>query len=168
MQFKGKIIEALPVVTGQGARGQWVKQGFVLEYESGQYPKSIAFDVFGDERLQKFRISVGEELICDIDFKAVKGKNGYTFNSVDCWNVTRVNQVQQQPQQQQAPMQQPQQAAAAPQGCQVVYPDRQPAQAPQQTQNQPQQTQAPFPPQDVPQDDGLPFWWGNGTYKWNF
>ena len=152
MQFKGIIKEALPVVTGQGARGQWVKQGFVLEYESGQYPKSIAFDVFGDERLQKFRISVGEELICDIDFKAVKGKNGYTFNSVDCWNVTRVNQVQQQ-----APMQQPQQAAVAPQGCQVIYPDRQPAQAPQQTQNQPQQTQAPFPPQDVPQDDGLPF-----------
>lgn len=148
MQFKGKIIEALPVVTGQGARGQWVKQGFVLEYDSGQYPKSIAFDVFGDERLQKFRISVGEELICDIDFKAVKGKNGYTFNSVDCWNVTRVNQVQQQ-------AQSPHQAAAAPQGCQVVYPDRQPAQAPQQPT---QQTQAPFPPQDVPQDDGqLPF-----------
>ena len=157
MQFKGIIKEALPVVTGQGARGQWVKQGFVLEYEPGQYPKSIAFDVFGDERLQKFRISVGEELICDIDFKAVKGKNGYTFNSVDCWNVTRVNQVQQQPQQQ-APMQQPQQAAAAPQGCQVVYPDRQPAQAPQQTQNQPQQTQTPFPPPGTPQDDGqLPF-----------
>ena len=153
MQFKGKIIEALPVVTGQGARGTWVKQGFVLEYESGQYPKSVALDVFGDERLQKFRISVGEELICDIDFKAVKGKNGYTFNSVDCWNVTRVNQVQQQPQQQ-APMQQPQQAAAAPQGCQVVYPDRQPAQAPQQ----PQQTQVPFPPTGTPQDDGqLPF-----------
>ena len=151
MQFKGKIIEALPVVTGQGARGQWVKQGFVLEYDSGQYPKSIAFDVFGDEKLQKFRISVGEELICDIDFKAVKGKNGYTFNSVDCWNVTRVNQAQQQ-----AQPQQPQQAAAAPQGCQVVYPDRQPAQVPQQPQ-QPQQTQAPFPPQDVPQDDGLPF-----------
>ena len=149
MQFKGIIKEALPVVTGQGARGQWVKQGFVLEYESGQYPKSIAFDVFGDERLQKFRISVGEELICDIDFKAVKGKNGYTFNSVDCWNVTRVNQVQQQ-----APMQQPQQAAAAPQGCQVIYPDRQPAQAPQQ----PQQTQVPFPPPGTPQDDGqLPF-----------
>ena len=158
MQFKGKIIEALPVVTGQGARGTWVKQGFVLEYDSGQYPKSIAFDVFGDERLQKFRISVGEELICDIDFKAVKGRNGGTFNSVDCWNVTRVNQVQQQPQQQQAPMQQPQQAAAAPQGCQVVYPDRQPAQAPQQTQNQPQQTQTPFPPPGTPQDDGqLPF-----------
>ena len=146
MQFKGKIIEALPVVTGQGARGQWVKQGFVLEYKPGQYPKTIAFDVFGDERLQKFRISVGEELICDIDFKAVKGRNGGTFNSVDCWNATRVNQVQQQAQ--------PQQAAAAPQGCQVIYPDRQPAQAPQQPT---QQTQAPFPPQDVPQDDGLPF-----------
>ena len=128
MQFKGKIIEALPVVTGQGARGSWVKQGFVLEYDSGQYPKSIAFDVFGNERLQKFRISVGEELICDIDFKAVKGKNGGTFNSVDCWNVTRVNQVQQQVQ---------------PQGCQTYYPNQQPQQAPTQA---PQQT-AYVPPQ---------------------
>ena len=103
MQFKGKIIEALPVVTGQGARGQWVKQGFVLEYESGQYPKSIAFDVFGEEKLQKFRISVGDELICDIDFKALKGRNGNTFNSVDCWNVTRVAQEQAQAQAQMQP-----------------------------------------------------------------
>ena len=103
MQFKGKIIEALPVVTGQGARGQWVKQGFVLEYEPGQYPKSVAFDVFGDEKLQKFRISVGDELICDIDFKALKGRNGNTFNSVDCWNVTRVAQEQAQAQAQMQP-----------------------------------------------------------------
>ena len=103
MQFNGKIIEALPVVTGQGARGQWVKQGFVLEYESGQYPKSIAFDVFGDEKLQNFRISVGDELICDIDFKALKGRNGNTFNSVDCWNVTRVAQEQAQAQAQMQP-----------------------------------------------------------------
>ena len=144
MQFKGKIIEALPVVTGQGARGTWVKQGFVLEYDSGQYPKSIAFDVFGDERLQKFRISVGEELICDIDFKVVKGRNGSTFNSVDCWNVTRANKVQQQ---------------AQPQGCETYYPNQQPAQAPQpQTQCQPQQTQAPLPPPANTQGDGqLPF-----------
>ena len=103
MQFKGIIKEALPVVTGQGARGSWVKQGFVLEYDSGQYPKSIAFDVFGDEKLQKFRISVGDELICDIDFKALKGRNGNTFNSVDCWNVTRVAQEQAQAQAQMQP-----------------------------------------------------------------
>ena len=154
MQFKGIIKEALPVVTGQGARGQWVKQGFVLEYESGQYPKSIAFDVFGDERLQKFRISVGEELICDIDFKAVKGKNGYTFNSVDCWNVTRVNQVQQQPQQQQAPTQQPQQPPYVPPQPQAQA-SQQPVQQP--PYQPPQQTQAPFPPAGTPQDDGLPF-----------
>ena len=151
MQFKGKIIEALPVVTGQGARGSWVKQGFVLEYDSGQYPKSIAFDVFGDEKLQKFRISVGEELICDIDFKVVKGRNGGTFNSVDCWNVTRVNQVQQQ---------------AQPQGCQTYYPNQQPqqapTQAPQQTAYAPQQTPQPQPqaPAQQPaaaEEQGLPF-----------
>lgn len=139
MQFKGKIIEALPVVTGQGARGQWVKQGFVLEYEPGQYPKQIAFDVFGSDKLQEMRISVGEELICDIDFKVVKGKNGGTFNNVSCWRVTRVAQMQQQAQ----AVAQPQQQA---QGCQVVYPDQQPQQAP------PQQ-QPLYPPQGQAQYD---------------
>ena len=151
MQFNGKIIEALPVVTGQGARGSWVKQGFVLEYESGQYPKSIAFDVFGDEKLQKFRISVGEELICDIDFKVVKGRNGGTFNSVDCWNVTRVNQVQQQ---------------AQPQGCQTYYPNQQPQQAPQPAAYMPPQPayaqpqpqpQAPMQQPAAAAEQGLPF-----------
>ena len=151
MQFKGKIIEALPVVTGQGARGTWVKQGFVLEYDSGQYPKSIAFDVFGDEKLQKFRISVGDELICDIDFKAVKGRNGGTFNSVDCWNVTRASQVQQQ---------------AQPQGCQTYYPNQQPQQAPQQAAYMPPQPayaqpqpqpQAPMQQPAAAAEQGLPF-----------
>ena len=155
MQFKGKIIEALPVVTGQGARGQWVKQGFVLEYEPGQYPKRIAFDVFGSDRLQEMRISVGEELICDIDFKVVKGKNGGTFNNVDCWRVTRVNQVQQQQAAQAAA--QPQQQA---QGCQPYYPNQQPVQAPPQQQPlYPPQGQPQQPVGDVTQagSDGLPF-----------
>lgn len=155
MQFKGKIIEALPVVTGQGARGQWVKQGFVLEYEPGQYPKRIAFDVFGSDRLQEMRISVGEELICDIDFKVVKGKNGGTFNNVDCWRVTRVNQVQQQQAAQAAA--QPQQQA---QGCQPYYPNQQPVQAPPQQQSlYPPQGQPQQPVGDVTQagSDGLPF-----------
>ena len=156
MQFKGIIKEALPVVTGQGARGSWVKQGFVLEYDSGQYPKSIAFDVFGDEKLQKFRISVGEELICDIDFKVVKGRNGGTFNSVDCWNVTRVNQVQQQ---------------AQPQGCQTYYPNQQPQQTqapvqapqqaayvpPQQPTYAPPQSQAPTQQPAATEEQSLPF-----------
>ena len=167
MQFKGKIIEALPVVTGQGARGQWVKQGFVLEYEPGQYPKQIAFDVFGSDRLQEMRISVGEELICDIDFKVVKGRNGGTFNSVDCWRVTRANQVQQQQAAQQA---QPQQQGYAPQPQQApqqqTYYQNQPSYPPQgfaqqQSQQTQYQTQAQVQPQQqepiAPGSNGLPF-----------
>jgi hypothetical protein len=160
MQFKGKIIEALPVVTGQGARGTWVKQGFVLEYEPGQYPKRIAFDVFGSDKLQEFRISVGEELICDIDFKVVKGKNGGTFNNVDCWRVTRVTQMQQQAQAQAAAQPQQQAVQQQQQGCQPYYPNQQPQQAPPQQQPlYPPQGQAQQPVGDVSQagSDSLPF-----------
>ena len=153
MQFKGTILEALPVVTGQGARGSWVKQGFVLEYESGQYPKSIAFDVFGEEKLQKFGISLGDELICDIDFKALKGRNGNTFNSVDCWNVTRVAQEQAQAQAQMQPQypQQPQQT----QYPQQQYPQQQYPYQQQMMQQPPQQPIANA--QGAEKDNTLPF-----------
>ena len=151
MQFKGKIIEALPIVTGQSEKGQWVKQGFVLEYESGQYPKSIVFDVFGSDKLQEYKISVGEELICDIDFKVIKGKNGNVFNSVDCWRVEKVAQMQPQyPQQSQHTQYHQQQYPPQQQYPQQQYPYQQ-----QMMQQPPQQPIANA--QGVENDSTLPF-----------
>ncbi|MDG1009005.1 MAG: DUF3127 domain-containing protein, partial [Amylibacter sp.] len=42
MEIKGRIIEILPLKTGQSANGEWRKQEFILETESN-YPKKICF-----------------------------------------------------------------------------------------------------------------------------
>jgi hypothetical protein len=55
MEFKGKIIAVVEPKSGTTARGAWKMQQFVAESE-GQFPHRLLFEVFGDEKLQKFNI----------------------------------------------------------------------------------------------------------------
>ena len=42
MEFEGKVLEILPAVTGQSARGTWERQTVVFEQPNKQYGKEIA------------------------------------------------------------------------------------------------------------------------------
>lgn len=139
MEITGKIIAVLPPKQGvsQSTGNAWMCQDYVLETQE-MYPKKVCFNVFGAEKIQEMNIQLGETLTVSLEINANEYQ-GKWYNQVRGWKVVRV------------PAQGQQQAQVPPQGCQVVYPDRRPAQAPQQTQTA-------FPPQGTPQDDGqLPF-----------
>ena len=135
MEITGKIIAVLPPKQGvsQSTGNAWMCQDYVLETQE-MHPKKVCFNVFGAEKIQKMNIQLGETLTVSLEINANEYQ-GKWYNQVKGWKVVRV------------PVQGQQQAQVPPQGCQVVYPDRQPAQAPAQPQGQ---TPA--------QDDGqLPF-----------
>lgn len=135
MEITGKIIAVLPPKQGvsQSTGNAWMCQDYVLETQE-MYPKKVCFNIFGAEKIQEMNIQLGETLTVSLEINASEYQ-GKWYNQVRGWKVVRVS-VQGQ-----------QQAQVPPQGCQVVYPDRQPAQAPAQPQGQ-----APA------QDDGqLPF-----------
>lgn len=46
-QIIGKLIDIMPVVSGETERGQWQRGGFVLEV-GNEYPKKVAFTTFND------------------------------------------------------------------------------------------------------------------------
>ena len=46
-QIIGRLIDIMPVVTGESQRGTWQRGGFVIEVGS-DYPSKIAFTTFGD------------------------------------------------------------------------------------------------------------------------
>ncbi len=50
MEITGKLIQLLPEVSGESARGPWVRGGFVIETD-GDYPRKVAFTAFGEERV---------------------------------------------------------------------------------------------------------------------
>ena len=49
MEITGKLIRLLPDVSGESARGPWVRGGFVIETD-GEYPHQVAFTTFGADR----------------------------------------------------------------------------------------------------------------------
>ena len=56
MDFEGKVMEILPAVTGQSARGTWERQTVVFEQPNKQYGKEIAV-TFMNKRAATTRVS---------------------------------------------------------------------------------------------------------------
>lgn len=92
MEITGKIIAVLPANSGTSARtgNPWMSQTYVIETQ-GQYPKKLAFDVFGEERIKQFNIKQGEELTVSFDFDAHEYNNRW-FNQIRAFNVEKIGQ----------------------------------------------------------------------------
>ena len=125
-EISGQIIAVLPTRSGTSAKGTaWSSQTAVIETRE-QYPKKVAFDVFGADRITQFNLQVGEYVTVSYDIDAHEYQ-GRWFNAVRAWNVVRANQATQQPPQQppvnaqpQAPF--PPQQQAAQQGVSIHAP----------------------------------------------
>lgn len=133
MEIQGKVIAVLPERSGVSARGEWKSQTYVIETQE-QYPKKMAFDVFGADRIASFSIHSGEVINVSFDIDAHEYQGRY-FNQIRAWAVSKVSQ---------------QAAAQAPAG--VAQPS-----APYTPPAQPQQPQSGAPSSDAQSYDDLPF-----------
>jgi hypothetical protein len=90
IKITGMITHCLPLQEGVSARtgNPWKKQGYVLQHESGQYPRSLRFDVMGEERLQNFALRQGETVTVSLDIDAHE-YNGNWYNDITAWRVER-------------------------------------------------------------------------------
>lgn len=151
MEIQGKIIAVLPTKSGISATSgnEWSLQTAVLETQD-QYPKKLAFDVFGADRIAQFNLQVGDIVTVSFDFDAHE-YNGRWFNSVRAFNVEKSGQ-----QTTQQPTPQPMTNAVNQQGVTQA-----PQQAPQQQNmfNAGVQNAAPYQPTQQQQADpnDLPF-----------
>ena len=93
MELQGKVIAVLPERSGISARGEWKCQTYVIETQE-QYPKKMAFDVFGADRIVNFGIQVGMVVDVSFDIDAHEYQGRY-FNQIRAWDVKNV--VQQNP-----------------------------------------------------------------------
>ena len=89
MDLQGKVIAALNVRTGTSARGEWKAQDFVIETHES-YPRKMAFTVFGEDRLQRFKIQIGQEVNVSFDIDAHEYQ-GRWFNSIRAFDVRQID-----------------------------------------------------------------------------
>lgn len=90
MEIQGKVISVLPERSGTSQRGEWRSQTYVIETQE-QYPKKMAFDVFGGDRIANFGIHLGDVINVSFDIDAHEYQGRY-FNQIRAWNVTKVSQ----------------------------------------------------------------------------
>ena len=88
MEISGKIIAILQPKGGVSKAGnEWKMQEYVIETHE-QYPKKMCFEVFGAEKIEQFKIQIGEELTVSFDVDARQWQVRW-FNSIRAWNVNR-------------------------------------------------------------------------------
>lgn len=84
LEVVGKIIKYLPVVTGQGNKGQWSKQDFVLETQ-GEYPKTICITDFNDKANA---IGFGKGAVVKVQIElSSREYNGKYFHDIRAWKM---------------------------------------------------------------------------------
>lgn len=126
MQITGIIKQAMPQTSGNSKRtgNPWVAQQFVIEEQNVQYPQSLLFQVFGQDKLQQFALREGDVVTVSFSMR-VREYNGKQYNDTPlAYSVQRVQPQQgfaPMPQQQVAPQPQPQQQGYAPQPQQQMY-----------------------------------------------
>lgn len=131
MEQSGIIIAVLPLRTGisQKTGKQWMTQQYVLE-TTGQYPRHMVFEVFGEDRIRQFNIQPQGQynVSFDIDASEYQGK---WYNQVRAHSVVLLAQ--------------PASSSATPVQSAVVSQQSQHAKS------------TLFPPEQNSYDDNLPF-----------
>lgn len=98
MELTAVVKQIEPVVTGEGKNGTWRKQTVVVR-TNGQYPKDVAFTVWGDKVTVP---QVGATVTLSFDPESRQGTNGAWYTDLRCWSIKHVGDVTEQPAAEQA------------------------------------------------------------------
>jgi len=86
MEITGRIIQVLPLQSGQGKNGIWKKQEFILETPA-QIPRKICFSVWGD-KISQFNLKEGEEAEVSFDLES-REFNSRWYTEAKAWKIVK-------------------------------------------------------------------------------
>lgn len=90
MKIDGKVVHILEEQGGEGRRGPWRKQDFVVEIP-GEYPKPVCCTMWG-ENIDNFALQVGDDVSVSIDIKS-REYNGRWYTDVTAWRLDKLGAV---------------------------------------------------------------------------
>jgi hypothetical protein len=95
IEIIGTITNILPKVTGTSQKGDWSKQEYVInvEGENEQYPRSICFQIFGEEKINTAALRLNERVRVHLDIDCHEYNEKF-YNQISCWRVDRNNEQQ--------------------------------------------------------------------------
>jgi len=94
MELKAKLIQLLPLQSGEGKNGPWKKQDIIVETES-QYPKKVCISIWGD-KINTNVLQVGNQLNISFDVES-REYNGRWYTDCKAWKIETVGNSTSEP-----------------------------------------------------------------------
>ena len=91
MDFEAIVHLVLPVVKGQGARGEWTKQEVVFELVNDQYNRKICVGFWNDKAPSAAALNVGDRVLVSVNIES-RERNGRWFTEARGWKFTLLGQ----------------------------------------------------------------------------
>lgn len=85
MELQGKIIKVFQEKSGEGKKGLWRKQDYILE-TPGDYPKKVCFCMWGD-LIDQSSLSVGDQITASIEIES-REYNEKWYTDIKVWKVS--------------------------------------------------------------------------------
>ena len=86
MEIKGRVIQLLAPQTGQGKKGTWKKQEFIIETQS-QYPKKVCLSLWGD-KIDQFKLATGEMVTVSVELESREYNNRW-YTEARAWKISK-------------------------------------------------------------------------------
>lgn len=88
MELEGTLITKLAVQSGKSARGDWAKQEFVIEYQDGNFPTKVCFNVWGADKVKELgSFRLGEKVHVSFNISS-REYNGKWYTDLRAWRIT--------------------------------------------------------------------------------
>jgi hypothetical protein len=84
MQITAKLIQLLPLQTGNGKNGEWKKQDIIVE-TGDKFPKKVCVSVWGD-KIDEKKLKPGNMLKIDFDVES-REYNSRWYTDVKAWKI---------------------------------------------------------------------------------
>lgn len=90
LEIEGTITRKLDVQSGVSQRGAWSKQEFIVEYQEGNFPTQICFNVWGEDKVKDLdRFKIGDHVKVSFNLSS-REYNGRWYTDVRAWRIEPV------------------------------------------------------------------------------
>lgn len=91
LEITGKLIQVQPEQTGTGKNGAWVKQEFIVETITEQYPKKICFNAWGEKTQLLKSLKPGTQINVSFNLES-RDYNGKWYTDVRAWKIEKATE----------------------------------------------------------------------------
>ena len=87
VELKGRLLEKLAPVSGDGRNGRWEKQEFIIETDD-QYPKKICISLWNDKLPMLENIVDGDRIKVSVNIES-REYNSRWYTDIRAWRIER-------------------------------------------------------------------------------